>query len=169
MPVSLPGPWGQDSPRPPLPRPAPPSPAAAGRPAGGQGGARQLPPTARLRQALERSALFMMCMYMVEIGVRKKYMITSQNINYEVTPIFSLNTEKKLSSVNSVQFSSVQKCSIQFSLVRGSVQISSAQFSSVRFGSVRFGSVQFSSVQFRSVQFSSVQFSSVHLNFCQKM
>jgi len=93
VPVSLPGPWGQDSPRPPLPRrPAPPSPAAAGRTAGGQGGARQLPPTARLRQALERSLTFLV-VYLVEMGVREKSMITSQNINYEVTKNFGLNTE----------------------------------------------------------------------------
>ncbi len=79
VPVSLPGPGGQDSPRPPLPRrPAPPSPAAAGRTAGGQGGARQLSPTARLRQALERSELFMMCTYSIwsKWRVREKNMIT---------------------------------------------------------------------------------------------
>ncbi len=92
VPVSLPGPWGQDSPRSSLPRPAPPSPAAAGRTAGGQGGARQLPPTARFRQALERSALFILCTYMVEMEwrVREKSMITSQNINYKWQKIENL-------------------------------------------------------------------------------
>ncbi len=74
--------------------------------------------------------------------VRKKSMISSQNINY----CMKWQKRRKSNWVQIIQFSSVlsssvqySSCRVQLNSVQGSVRFSSAQFSSVLFGLVQFG------------------------------